>query len=92
MVLLARCDDVRLGQGAAIESNPCGLRPTRLVEDIGFYAVRLDILAMSALALGPNATALSRDLHEGAGGPTTPLHGSAHGSVLSRKDVGKMRW
>ena len=91
MVLLARCDDVCLGQGAAIESNPCGLRPSHLVEDLGLHDLRLDMFAVPALALGPNATALSRELLEGAGGPPTPFHGSAHGSVLSREDVDKMR-
>ena len=30
----------------------------------------------------PRCTALGREFHEGAGGPTTTLHGSAHGSVL----------
>ena len=91
-MLLARCGDVCLGQGAAIESDPCGLRPSHLVEDLGLHALRLGISAMSALALGPNATVLSKELLEGAGGPSTPLHGSAHGSVLPRKTVDKMRW
>ena len=30
----------------------------------------------------PRCTALGREFHEGAGGPTTTLHGSAHGSGL----------
>ena len=91
MMLLARCGDVCLGQGAAIESNPCGLRPSHLVEDLGLHALQPDIFAMSTLAFGPNATTLGRELLEGAGGPPTPFHGSAHGSVLSREDVDKMR-
>ena len=90
-MLLARCGDVCLGQGAAIESDPCGLRPSHLVEELDLHTLRLDIFAMSALALGPNTTALSRELLEGAGGPPTPIHGSAHGSVLPRKNVDKMR-
>ena len=92
MVLLARCDDVCLGQGAAIESNPCGLRPSHLVEDLGLHALRPDIFAMSALAFGPNATSLGRELLEGAGSPATPFHGSVHGFILLRKDADKMRW
>ena len=92
MVLLARCDDVCLGLGAAIESDPCGLRPTHLVEDLGLHDLRLDMFAVSALALGPNATVLSKQLLEGAGGPSTPLHDSAHGSVSLRQGVGKAQW
>ena len=55
------------------------------VEGLGLRTVRPDIFALSALVLGPDATALGRGLRKGAGGPTTPLHGSAHGSVPSRK-------
>ena len=62
------------------------------VEGLGLHAARLDIVAMYAFALGPDATALSRESYEGAGGPTTTLHGSAHGSVPLRKAVGDMRW
>ena len=62
------------------------------VEGLGLHAARLDIVAMCAFALGPDATALSRESYEGAGGPTTTLHGSAHGSVPPRKAVGRMRW
>ncbi len=58
------------------------------VEGLGLHAGRLDISAMSELALGPDATTLSKELHAGAGGPTTPPHGSAHRSVPPRKDVG----
>ena len=92
MALLARCDDVCLGQGAAIESNPCGLRPSHLAEDLGLHGFRLDMFAVPALALGPNATVLSKELPEGAGGPSTPHHGSAHGSVSFRQGVGTARW
>ena len=92
MVLLARCAGVWLSQGAAIGSNPCGLRPSHLVAALGLHALRLDIFAMSAIVLGPNVTALSRELLAGASGPSTPLHGSAHALVPPRKDVDKMRW
>ena len=92
MVVLARCDDVCLGQGAAIESDPCGLRPTHLVEDFGLHDLRLAMFAVPALALGPNATVLSKELPEGAGGPSTPHHGFAHGSVYFRQGVGTARW
>ena len=49
MVLLARRDDVCLGQGAAIESNPCGPSPSHLVEGLDLHALRPDIFAVSAL-------------------------------------------
>ena len=89
-MLLARCGNVGLGQGAAVKRDPCGLCPPHLVEDFNLHTFQLDILAFAALALSPNATTLSRELLEGAGSPPTPLHGSAHGSILPRKDVDKM--
>ena len=47
------------------------------------------ILALSALVFGPDATALGRGLRKGAGGPTTPFHGSAHRSAPSRSTAVK---
>ena len=39
MVLLARCADVCPGRGAIIESNPCGLLPPLLAEDLGLHVL-----------------------------------------------------
>ena len=48
-MLLARCGDAGLGQGAAIKRDPCGLRPTHLVENFDLHTLHLDILALPAL-------------------------------------------
>ena len=56
-MLLARRKSVSFGQGAAIVRDPCGLRPSHLVEDLDLHILRLDIFTLSA----PLLVSLTKD-------------------------------
>ena len=89
-VFLTRCRTAGLGPSAFVRCSPHLLCSLYVAGDLSLHALFFANTASATLTRPNASTSIRRNL-EGAGAPSTPVHGAC-GSVLSTKDVTKVQW